>query len=111
MSTYLVQLIVGDYEVIDGGTVPSGRNLPLPLMHVVPAGEQATFDAAIGGIADQIAFFEARFGPYPLDRYGLLDVCGPPGPVTDDSSPPGPVNQYPGRGQLHLWRPAQQYFC
>ena len=74
MSTYLVQLIVGDYEVIDGGTVPSGRDRPLPVMHVVPAGEQATFDAAIRGIADQVAFFEARFGQYPLDRYGLAFV-------------------------------------
>jgi aminopeptidase N len=74
MPTYLVQLIVGDYEVIDGETVPSKRGQPLPLTHVVPAGEQATFDAAIASIAAQISFFEARFGPYPLDRYGLAFV-------------------------------------
>jgi aminopeptidase N len=74
MSTYLVQLIVGDYEVIDGGTVPSERGRALPLTHVVPTGERATFDAAIQGIAEQVAFFEDRFGPYPLDRYGLAFV-------------------------------------
>ena len=87
MSTYLVQLIVGDYDVIDGGTVPSERGRPIPLTHVVPAGEQAAFAAATEGIADRIAFFEERFGPYPLDRYGLAFVLdlrepgdGDPGP-------------------------------
>ncbi len=40
----------------------------------MPTGEQATFDAAIEGIAEQMAFFEDRFGPYPLDRYGLAFV-------------------------------------
>jgi aminopeptidase N len=74
MSTYLVQVIVGDYDVIDGGSVPSARGRPIPLTHVVPAGELPAFEAAIDGIADRIEFFEERFGPYPLDRYGLAFV-------------------------------------
>ncbi len=76
MSTYLVQVIVGDYDVIDGGSVPSARGRPVPLTHVVPAGELSVFEPAIDGIAERIGFFEQRFGPYPLDRYGLAFVDG-----------------------------------
>ncbi|WP_040491145.1 M1 family metallopeptidase [Ilumatobacter nonamiensis] len=74
MSTYLVQVIVGDYELIDGGTVPSVDGDLIPLTHVVPAGERTTFDPAIDGIDEHIRFFEDLFGPYPLDRYGLAFV-------------------------------------
>ncbi len=76
MSTYLVQLIVGDYDVVDGGAIPSSNGDTIPLTHVVPTGEAVAFAAAIDGIAEQVVFFEDRFGPYPLDRYGLAFVEG-----------------------------------
>jgi len=74
MSTYLVQLIVGDYEIVDGGSVPSGSGRMIPLTHVTPSGERDTFAAAFAGIGARMAFFEERFGPYPLQRYGLAFV-------------------------------------
>ena len=74
MSTYLVQLIVGDYDIVDGGEIVRDDGSLLPLTHVVPAGELRTFDTAIDGLDEQLRFFEQRFGRYPLDRYGLAFV-------------------------------------
>ncbi|MGA9277088.1 M1 family metallopeptidase [Ilumatobacter sp.] len=76
MSTYLVQMIIGDYDVIDGTSVSSVDGATIPLTHVVPAGEGERFATSIDSIADQLSFFEDYFGPYPLDRYGLAFVDG-----------------------------------
>jgi aminopeptidase N len=66
MTTYLIQVLTGDYEVIDG-VGPHG----LPLVHAVfrsdVEGATPLFDLTV----QQIDFFEQWFGPYPLDRYGL----------------------------------------
>jgi aminopeptidase N len=66
MATYLIQVLTGDYEVIDG-VGPHG----LPLVHAVfrsdVEGATPLFDLTV----EQIDFFEQWFGPYPLDRYGL----------------------------------------
>jgi aminopeptidase N len=66
MSTYLVQLLVGDYEVIDGGTYGS-----VPLTHVALREDVARMQPYFDVTDDQLAFFEPLFGPYPLDQYGL----------------------------------------
>jgi len=49
---------------------------PIPLTHVVPRGDGDIFGSAIDPVGEQLAFFEERFGPYPLDRYGLAFVDG-----------------------------------
>ena len=74
MSTYLVQMIVGRYEIFDGGELLSIDGDPIELTHVVPSGDRATFDAAIDVVDDQIAFYEDHFGPFPFERYGLAFV-------------------------------------
>ena len=74
MPTYLVQLIVGSYEVVLSDPIELASGRTVPLTHVVPAGERTTFDAAIDSIGPQMDFFEERFGPYPLERYGLAFV-------------------------------------
>lgn len=74
MSTYLVQVIVGDYEIVDGATSTGRVGEEIPLTHVIPEGERETFATAIEGIDEQMVFFEDLFGPYPLDRYGLAFV-------------------------------------
>jgi aminopeptidase N len=66
MATYLVQLLVGDYEVIDGGTYGA-----LPLTHVALREDVARMQPYFDLTDDQLAFFEPLFGPYPLDQYGL----------------------------------------
>jgi len=74
MPTYLVHLVVGDYEVFEGDSVSSVDGRSIPLTHLVPAGELDRFADDIEPTADQLAFFEELFGPYPLERYGLAFV-------------------------------------
>lgn len=66
MPTYLVQLLTGDYEIIEG-TGPNG----LPLVSAVLRADVADSQPYLDGIAAQIDFFDDLFGPYPLDRYGI----------------------------------------
>lgn len=74
MPTYLVQLIVGNYEVVVAEPIASSTGSAIELIHVVPAGERTTFEAAFESIGQQMSFFEERFGPYPFERYGLAFV-------------------------------------
>jgi len=66
MATYLVQLLVGDYEIVDGGTAGT-----VPLTHVALRQDVARIQPYFDVTDDQLAFFEPLFGPYPLDQYGL----------------------------------------
>ncbi|MEM8620623.1 MAG: M1 family metallopeptidase [Actinomycetota bacterium] len=74
MATYLVQLIIGDYEIVDGGTLTSVDGRDVPLTHVVPAGGTDRFDAEFAHLPGQFRQFEEWFGPYPLRAYGLAIV-------------------------------------
>jgi aminopeptidase N len=74
MSTYLVQVVVGNYEVVVTDPIESVSGKQIAMTHVVPVGERTTFQQAVDSITPQMAFFEERFGPYPLDRYGLAFV-------------------------------------
>ncbi len=66
MTTYLIQLLTGDYEIITD-TGPHG----LPLIHAVLREDRSAMQPYLDVTASQIAFFEEWFGPYPLDRYGV----------------------------------------
>ena len=69
MSTYLVQLLTGEYSVVDGGT--AGASGTVPIVHVALTGDVERMQPYFDLTDDQIGFFETYFGPYPLDRYGL----------------------------------------
>jgi aminopeptidase N len=80
MSTYLVQLIVGDYSVIPDEPFVSVDGDEIPLVHVAPSGAGDDLEQFFAVTDEQLAFFEDLFGPYPLDRYGLALVADfPPG--------------------------------
>jgi aminopeptidase N len=66
MATYLIQLLTGDYEVLDGG-----RAGETPLVNVALHGDEERMQPYFDLTDDQIEFFESLFGPYPLDQYGL----------------------------------------
>jgi aminopeptidase N len=66
MSTYLVQLLTGDYAVLDGGVAGS-----VPLTNVALTSDVERMQPYFDLTAGQVAYFETYFGPYPLDRYGL----------------------------------------
>jgi aminopeptidase N len=66
MATYLVQVLTGDYVLVDA-TGPHG----LPLSSVVLNADRELAQPSLDLISEQVAFFETQFGPYPLDRYGI----------------------------------------
>jgi len=70
MATYLVQIVIGDFTVIDGGTGPNG----LPIRHVVFNGGEEQAKPYLDQTADIIDFFDDYFGPYPFDVVGQLYV-------------------------------------
>ena len=69
MTPYLVTLATGDFEVeeyvTDGG---------LPIRNYFPRGMMAEGSYDHGRIAEMVDFFEARFGPYPFEAYGVVVV-------------------------------------
>ncbi|HEY0521462.1 MAG TPA: M1 family metallopeptidase [Ilumatobacteraceae bacterium] len=65
-ATYLVQLLIGDYTLVDG-VGPDN----LPLLSVVLQKDRTTMQPYLDTISDQIDFFDDYFGPYPFDRYGI----------------------------------------
>ena len=67
MASYLVLLLIGDYELVDDGVSPSGVDLD----HAVLRSDREALDAYVTVTRDQLEFFEDLFGPFPFDRYGL----------------------------------------
>ncbi len=74
MAPYLIQLLTGDYEIVDG-VGPNG----LPLLSVVLRDDRSTMQVYLDTIDDQIDYFDDFFGPYPLDRYGIAITDSVPG--------------------------------
>jgi len=69
MATYLVQVLVGDWVLIET-TAPSG----VQLSSAVLAGEEEERRPFVDEVDDQLAFFEAQFGPFPFDVYGVAVI-------------------------------------
>lgn len=74
MATYLLLLVVGDYEIVES-TGPGG----LPFVSAVLRRDLELVGPALDSMAAQVEFFEQWFGPYPLDRYGLAITDSPGG--------------------------------
>lgn len=66
MATYLIQVLTGDYEVVQG-TGPGGLPLTSAILREDLEGAQPFLDVT----PTMIEYFERRFGPYPLDSYGI----------------------------------------
>lgn len=66
MAPYLVLVLTGDYELVSGETADG-----LPLRHAVLRDELADSREARDLTEEMLEFFEARFGPYPFDVYGI----------------------------------------
>ena len=65
-ATYLLLVLTGDYEIIEG-VGPDG----LPLLSVVLRQDRELMQPYIDTMAAQIDFFDGFFGAYPLSTYGL----------------------------------------
>lgn len=74
MATYLIQLLTGDYEIIEG-TGPEG----LPLLSVVLRDDLEMMQQYVDTIPEQIDVLDDWFGPFPLDTYGIAMTDSFPG--------------------------------
>ena len=74
MTTYLAQVITGDYEIVEG-VGPNG----LPLIHAVLRADRARLEPYFTLTSEQIDYFDDLFGPYPLASYGLAVIDSPRG--------------------------------
>jgi aminopeptidase N len=66
MATYMVQLLIGDYSILDGGTAGTTT-----LTNVALRGDVDRMRRYFDRTAEQIAYFEGLFGPFPFDHYGV----------------------------------------
>jgi aminopeptidase N len=74
MASYLVQVAIGDLELVDAGTVGG-----VPVRHAL---HRALGDAAhqyVESTADMITMLAEVFGPYPFEAIGVLAVDEPLG--------------------------------
>lgn len=83
MATYLIQLLTGDYELVDG-VGPNG----LPLLSAVLHNDRETMQPYLDAIGDQIDFFDDYFGAYPFDRYGIAIADSFPGLAMETTERP-----------------------
>ena len=67
MASYLVLLLIGDYERRSNGRSSTG----IELAHVAPAGDMEDLDHYLPVVERQLEFFTEIFGRYPFDRYGI----------------------------------------
>jgi aminopeptidase N len=67
MASELIQLAVGDYDVIDRGTYKG-----VQLRDVVVKGDAAELGPKLAIEASQLDWLVQRLGPYPFDTYGSL---------------------------------------
>ncbi len=74
MATYLVGVLIGEYDLVDGG-----NHAGVVLDHVVLSSQRRSLDAYLDVTNDQLDFFVDHFGPYPFERYGLAIAPSPPG--------------------------------
>ena len=74
MATYMIQLLTGDYEIVDGGTVG-----PTRLTNVALRADRDRMQPYFDRTAEQLAFFESLFGPFPFDQYGVAFADNNPG--------------------------------
>ena len=67
MASYLVLLLIGDYETIEGGRSTTGVELD-SAAEPRDAGDVANYADLVDR---QLSYFTDQFGPYPFDRYGI----------------------------------------
>jgi aminopeptidase N len=69
MATELTQLVVGQYSVIDRGTIDG-----VQIRDVVPTSQRATYAKLLAVETGQFRWMVARAGKYPFPLYGTLVV-------------------------------------
>jgi aminopeptidase N len=79
MATYLIQVLTGHYELVDG-VGPNG----LPLLSAVQQGDLSAMQPFLEATSQQIDFFDDYFGPYPFASYGIAMTDVPIGGAIEE---------------------------
>jgi aminopeptidase N len=69
MAGYLVQIAIGDYELVDGGEAAG-----VPIRHAFHRAHAASAPAAVASTPRMLEVLTEIYGPYPFDTYGVLVV-------------------------------------
>ncbi len=69
MASYLVQIAIGDYELVDAGKVGD-----VTIRHAFHRSIADQASDTVAGTADMITLLDDIYGPYPFEAYGLLAV-------------------------------------
>jgi aminopeptidase N len=69
MASYLVQIAIGDYELVDGGKVGD-----VTIRHALHRSLADGAADTVEGTADMITLLDDAYGPFPFEAYGLLAV-------------------------------------
>lgn len=69
MASYLVQVAIGDFELVDGGTVGG-----VVIRHAFERGAVTSAKATASRTAQMIDVLDDVYGPFPFEAYGLLVV-------------------------------------
>lgn len=67
VATYLLEVAIGDYQLIEGGDVGGVR-----VRHVVPSGSYEALRSNLEVTGPAIEFFSSIFGGYPFGEVGLF---------------------------------------
>ena len=70
IASYLVQVAIGDFELVDGGVSAAG----VPIRHVLHRDHLAAAKASVARTAEMLDVLAAIWGPYPFETYGVLVV-------------------------------------
>lgn len=69
MASYLVQIAIGDYELVDAGEVDG-----VAIRHALHRSLADQARVTVEGTADMIQLLDDVYGPYPFEAYGVLAV-------------------------------------
>jgi len=74
MSTYLVQVVIGDYGLQEVGEVDG-----VTVRHAVHSSLVDAAEVSLQGTSEMLELLQDVFGPYPFDAYGVVVVDEPLG--------------------------------
>jgi aminopeptidase N len=69
MASYLVQIAIGDYELVEAGEVEG-----VTVRHVFHRDVRDDATVAVEATADMIRLLDDVYGPFPFESYGVLAV-------------------------------------
>ena len=71
MATYLAQVVIGDLDIVDGGTVDG-----VHIRNAFARDSRAAGEEVAASTPEMLALFAEQVGPFPFDTYGIVVPAG-----------------------------------